>query len=142
MLTVILTGIIAAIDRFFPQLSAKTRTALRSQLPRPRVIKKLLVPSAYSTDHQRQQLDRDYEDFVRNGMGAGPHNSMWVQGAWQMLVQIGHRIEEPGQCARRGCDKKCNEDGRREHICDLCKTAKYCSLSCLEKCVRVTTLSV
>ena len=105
--TVIFTGIMAAIDRSLPEMSMKTRTLLRAQLPRPKLIKAFLVASAVPGGaDSRQRADKDYEEFMSRGMGASDGNSMWFQGAWQMLANITFKVEEPGDCARRTCEKR------------------------------------
>ncbi|RDX53214.1 hypothetical protein OH76DRAFT_1343988 [Lentinus brumalis] len=129
----LLTSIIAALDRWIPQLSAKTRRLMRSQLPRPRLIKSLLAPGFIRGEEDRERLDNDYADLVARGMGSSPQNSMWTQGAWQMLEQVSSKVEEPGDCARRGCEKKVDAEGRPEQACHMCKITKYCSIGCLEK---------
>ncbi len=107
---------------------------MRSQLPRPRLIKSLLAPGFIRGEEDRERLDNDYADLVARGMGSSPQNSMWTQGAWQMLEQVSSKVEEPGDCARRGCEKKVDAEGRPEQACHMCKITKYCSIGCLEKC--------
>ncbi len=135
-LIVLLTGIMAAIERWLPKLSLKTTALLRSQLPRPRLMKRLLVPGIAKGEGEREQMERDYQDFVRLGLNAGSQNSMYIQGAWQMLALIGVEVENEDECARRGCEKQAADaEGNAEHVCGVCKVTVYCSKICQERCV-------
>ena len=126
----------AAIERWLPKFSLKTTALLRAQLPRPRLMKKLLVPGIVSGDGEREQMERDYQNFVKLGLGAGPQNAMFIQGAWQMLALNGVQTEKEDECARRGCEKKALDgEGNAEHVCGICKVTAYCSTKCQERCV-------
>ncbi|KAH9893896.1 uncharacterized protein BXZ73DRAFT_63165 [Epithele typhae] len=127
----IMTGILAAFERYLPKLTDKTKALLRSQLPRPRMTKRLLVSGTMSTDEERQRLQNAYSDFVQNGFGADPRSVIWLQGAWQMLGIITAKVEDPTQCARRGC--ALDAEPGDELTCKLCNKVRYCSQDCLKR---------
>ena len=136
---VLLTGIVAAIGRWLPQLSGKTTTLLRSQLPRPRLMKQLLVPGIVQGDEDKAKMEREYQDFVKLGLEAGAQNAMFVQGAWQMLALVAVQVEDEHECARRGCQKKAvDAEDQAEFVCGMCKVTNYCSMTCLERYVVIS----
>lgn len=139
--SVLLVRIIAALDGWVPQMSTKTRKLVRSQLPRPRLTKRLLASGFIRGEEDNQRLRRDHLDFVSRGMNANPQNTMFIQGARQVLEFIARKVEEPGECARRGCEKKVDTAGRPEQACHMCKITEYCSITCLDQYVSSSTLS-
>ncbi len=49
-------------------------------------------------------------------------------------------VAEPGECAKRGCERKVSEESAMAgDACSMGKITKYCSAACLERCVVLFT---
>ncbi|KAJ8487504.1 hypothetical protein ONZ51_g4133 [Trametes cubensis] len=123
--------IMTTITSAYPKLSAKTRTALRAQLPRTgavwRIVKFGLLRGVNS--NERQCL-RDYASFSSGRAIQNPYNPLWHQGAWETLASLGWKVRGSRFCSRRGCKRAATgpmcATGR-------CKRTRYCSHWCLQR---------
>ncbi|KAI1788977.1 hypothetical protein LXA43DRAFT_598593 [Ganoderma leucocontextum] len=122
----VLAGVITAFDRYMPQCSAKTRKLLRSELPRPALVKRLFVLSSFASVGQ-ENADNDRTASARKAIAMG------MQHGWQTLAVLALRVTEPGDCTRRTCEKKRSADADEKglFVCEKCKLVKYCSDDCL-----------
>ena len=113
----IFTSIIGHISRYLPELSAKTRTLLRAQLPRPKLVRILITASAVPAGAgAREKVDKDYEELKRLGPDASSNNTMWLQAAWQMIASIMFSLEESGDCTRRTCETKRSAEAEEKEL--------------------------
>ena len=130
-LPVIMTEIITCITS---SLSNETRTIVRAQLPRPRLIKRLMIYGAIQEVQQTKQLEHGSEDASNNNERKRPEVTIWSQKAWQSLMGLTLSSgKDNAHCARRSCEEPSSD--AEEASCGACKKFKYCSKECLERYV-------
>ncbi|KAM5535714.1 hypothetical protein V8D89_010701 [Ganoderma adspersum] len=123
---VVLAGVVTAFDRYTPQCSVKTRKLLRSELPRPALVKRLFVLASFASVGN-ENAENDPAAMARKAAG------MAMQEGWQTLAVLALRMSDPEDCTRRTCENKRSAEAEEKglFVCEKCSIVKYCSDECL-----------
>ncbi|EIW61880.1 uncharacterized protein TRAVEDRAFT_70124, partial [Trametes versicolor FP-101664 SS1] len=136
----ILTNIVSVIMTHIEvaTLSTKTLAALRAELPRPRIVKRMIVAGSTVTgDRESEARSRETMRGMKQMLGGGrpdENNGAWLQGVWQLLQSITFAVQDTGACTRRGCDRRAGKGAGT--TCEMCKVTvntSYCSKVCMQK---------
>ncbi|OJT10521.1 hypothetical protein TRAPUB_12959 [Trametes pubescens] len=131
---VVLTNIVSVIMTHIEleSLSARTLAALRAELPRPRIVKRMIVAGSTLTgDRESEARNRETMRGMKDMLGGrfpDENNGAWLQGVWQLLQSIAFAVQDEGACARRGCDRRADKGAGT--TCKMCKVTvdtSYCS---------------
>ncbi|KAH9853680.1 hypothetical protein C2E23DRAFT_776471 [Lenzites betulinus] len=137
--SMVLTNILAAMLKYQPRLSTTTCNALRAELPRSRIVKRLILVSSFAPGdpegpgEARSQKIRRGQLEILVGRIPEADNPIWAQCAWQTLASLAFAVEDPGACSRRGCDRRAAEPRPSSTYAAMCKSTSYCSKACLER---------
>lgn len=144
---VILTNIVSVIMTHIEvaTLSTKTLAALRAELPRPRIVKRMIVAGSTVTgDRESEARNRETMRGMKQMLGGGrpdENNGAWLQGVWQLLQSITFAVQDTGACTRRGCDRRAGKGAGT--TCEMCKVTvntSYCSKVCMQKYDHLSSL--
>ncbi|KAI0370196.1 hypothetical protein BV20DRAFT_1043932 [Pilatotrama ljubarskyi] len=126
----LISGLLSTLDSNLPKLSAKTRSKLRSELPRPRLLLVLILLATRGREEVELLLAiiTDSEKFMRSPVPThDPRHPVWSITAWQLLLRITNSMRPlRGTCTRRGCEKPAYAGG-----CGRCKISAYCGQECM-----------
>lgn len=120
---------LSTFDTYLPKLSAKTRSKLRAELPRPRLMSTLIMLATKGSQDPAQLLALVGEDAViRSTVPVqDPRHPMWTITAWQLLLRLTNTMRPiRGTCTRRGCEKPAYAGG-----CRKCGISAYCGQECM-----------
>lgn len=136
----ILTNIVSVIKTHIEVATLSTRTlaALRAELPRPRIVKRMIVAGSTLTgDRESEARNRETMRGMKQMLRGGrpdANNGAWLQGVWQLLQSITFAAQDTGACTRRGCDRRVdNGAGTTCQMCKVTVNTSYCSKVCMQR---------
>ncbi|KAI0356557.1 hypothetical protein OH77DRAFT_1535531 [Trametes cingulata] len=126
----LISGLLSTIDSNLATLSAKTRSKLRSELPRPRLLLTLILLATKG----REEVDwlmamvRESDKFMRSPFDTcDPRHPVWSITGWQLLLRMTRALRPLREsCTRRGCENVAYAGG-----CQRCELAAYCGPDCM-----------
>lgn len=128
--SVLISALLSNLDTNLPKFKPKTRAKLRAELPRPRLLSKLIMLATKGSQNVDDLLALVAPDdsVIRSAVPReDPRHPLWAISAWQLLLRLTTTLRPfRGTCTRRGCDKHAYSGG-----CKKCKFSAYCGQECM-----------
>lgn len=128
--SVLISAMLTNLDTNLLKFKPKTRAKLRAELPRPRLMFKLIMLATKGSQNVDDLLALVAPDdsVIRSTVPReDPRHPMWAISAWRLLLRLTNTMRPfRGTCTRRGCDKPAYSGG-----CVKCKFSAYCGQECI-----------
>ncbi|KAI0771939.1 hypothetical protein BD413DRAFT_547127 [Trametes elegans] len=127
----LISAILSTMDTNLPKLSPRTRSKLRSELPRPRIMLTLILLATKGRQEPEVLLAlvTEGEEVMQSQYSVrDPRHPVWTLTAWQLLLRVTNSLRPwRGTCTRRGCEKPVHSGG-----CGRCRMSAYCDQECMQ----------